>query len=127
MQRRLALSCSRAIVQADKFLRSDGYRNYDLDTLREGKAACKAALQRVRFPARAAAYEESQIRVFCLLLMRLELSEYDLVCFLMLAQAVTADDLRWEGEMLGFQAPADAFESNLDPKPFDSGSSWLDT
>ena len=33
--------------QADKFLRSDGYRNYDLDSMREGKAACKAALQRV--------------------------------------------------------------------------------
>ena len=35
-------------AQADKFLRSDGYRNYDFDSLREGKAACKAALQRVR-------------------------------------------------------------------------------
>jgi len=35
-------------AQADKFLRSDGYRNYDFDSLREGKAACKAALQRVQ-------------------------------------------------------------------------------
>jgi starch synthase len=32
----------------DGFLRSDGYANFDTQTLREGKAACKAALQRVR-------------------------------------------------------------------------------
>ena len=42
------LTLLRKDAQADKFLRSDGYRNYDLDSLREGKAACKAALQRVR-------------------------------------------------------------------------------
>lgn len=34
-------------AQADKFLRSDGYRNYDEESMREGKAQCKAALQRV--------------------------------------------------------------------------------
>ena len=37
----------------DNFLGNDshwGYRNYTLDTLVEGKAACKAALQRVRHP-----------------------------------------------------------------------------
>ena len=32
----------------DTFLQSDGYRNYDTGSLRDGKAACKAALQRVR-------------------------------------------------------------------------------
>lgn len=32
----------------DKFLTSDGYRNYDAGSLKDGKAACKAALQRVR-------------------------------------------------------------------------------
>ena len=32
----------------DAFLTSDGYRHYGVDSLREGKAACKAALQRVR-------------------------------------------------------------------------------
>ena len=31
----------------DAFLNSDGYRHYSLDTFKEGKAACKAALQRV--------------------------------------------------------------------------------
>lgn len=31
----------------DAFLNSDGYRHYSLDTIKEGKAACKAALQRV--------------------------------------------------------------------------------
>jgi starch synthase len=30
----------------DVFLQSDGYVNYNLDTLAQGKAACKAALQR---------------------------------------------------------------------------------
>eukprot|EP00884_Botryococcus_braunii_P004523 jgi/Botrbrau1/14071/Bobra.182_3s0018.1 len=30
----------------DVFLRSDGYMNYSLETLKQGKAACKAALQR---------------------------------------------------------------------------------
>lgn len=33
----------------DKTLRSDGYRNYGTGSLAEGKAACKVALQRVRF------------------------------------------------------------------------------
>ena len=32
----------------DAYLTSDGYRHYSVETLREGKAACKAALQRVR-------------------------------------------------------------------------------
>jgi starch synthase len=32
---------------ADPFLRSDGYCNYTAATLAEGKARCKAALQRV--------------------------------------------------------------------------------
>lgn len=31
----------------DKFLQSDGYRHYDASSLKDGKAACKAALQRV--------------------------------------------------------------------------------
>ena len=36
----------------DVFLNSDGYRHYTLQTVREGKAACKAALQRVgRLPS----------------------------------------------------------------------------
>ena len=47
--------CCAEHVQADKFLRSDGYRNYDFDSMREGKAACKAALQRVRSPLTLAA------------------------------------------------------------------------
>ena len=39
----------------DKFLSNDsgihwGYRNYDFGSLKEGKAACKAALQRVSHP-----------------------------------------------------------------------------
>ena len=37
--------------QQDKHLQSDGYVNYNKDTLREGKARCKEALQRVRCPA----------------------------------------------------------------------------
>lgn len=35
---------------ADVFLRSDGYVNYTKESVREGKAACKAALQRVCLP-----------------------------------------------------------------------------
>lgn len=31
----------------DKFLSSDGYRHFNIDNFEEGKAACKAALQRV--------------------------------------------------------------------------------
>lgn len=31
----------------DTFLQSDGYRHYDAGSLKDGKAACKAALQRV--------------------------------------------------------------------------------
>ena len=34
--------------QQDSYLRSEGYTNYDMDSLVEGKARCKAALQRVR-------------------------------------------------------------------------------
>ncbi len=30
----------------DAFLDSDGYQRYDMETMRDGKAACKAALQR---------------------------------------------------------------------------------
>lgn len=33
----------------DPFLGSDGYQRYSVDTLKEGKAACKVALQRVLF------------------------------------------------------------------------------
>lgn len=32
---------------SDKFLNSDGYRHYNTDNFEVGKAACKAALQRV--------------------------------------------------------------------------------
>ncbi len=32
----------------DPFLSSDGYANYDMTTMAEGKAKCKAALQKVR-------------------------------------------------------------------------------
>ena len=34
--------------QQDSYLRSEGYTNYDMDSMVEGKARCKAALQRVR-------------------------------------------------------------------------------
>ena len=34
----------------DAHLRQDGYTNYDLSSLEQGKAQCKAALQRVRGP-----------------------------------------------------------------------------
>ncbi len=37
---------------SDAHLRSDGYANYSAADLREGKARCKAALQRVRARAR---------------------------------------------------------------------------
>jgi hypothetical protein len=37
---------------SDAHLRSDGYANYSATDLREGKARCKAALQRVRARAR---------------------------------------------------------------------------
>lgn len=33
--------------ERDPFLTSDGYQHYSVDTIKEGKAACKAALQRV--------------------------------------------------------------------------------
>ena len=39
--------CARRSPAKDGCLRSDGYRNYDADSLAEGKAACKAALQKV--------------------------------------------------------------------------------
>ncbi len=32
----------------DEFLRKDGYTNYDVESLEDGKARCKAALQKVR-------------------------------------------------------------------------------
>ena len=35
--------------QADVHLQSDGYQNFSIDNLREGKARCKEALQRVGF------------------------------------------------------------------------------
>ena len=35
-------------MQGDGCLAGDGYRRYSVDDLVEGKAACKAALQRVR-------------------------------------------------------------------------------
>ena len=36
--------------ERDAFLQSDGYATYSAADLREGKARCKAALQRVRCP-----------------------------------------------------------------------------
>lgn len=33
--------------EVDKFLTDDGYANYTVETLKEGKAKCKAALQKV--------------------------------------------------------------------------------
>ena len=39
--------CARRSSVKDGCLRSDGYRNYNADSLAEGKAACKAALQNV--------------------------------------------------------------------------------
>lgn len=34
--------------QGDVHLQSDGYQNFSIDNLREGKARCKEALQKVR-------------------------------------------------------------------------------
>ena len=49
--------------QQDRFLRSDGYTNYDIDNLVDGKARCKAALQRVRPALRQAGRRAWPVRV----------------------------------------------------------------
>ena len=48
--------------ERDSFLRSDGYENYSAANLREGKARCKAALQRVRATRRARDHSTAHLR-----------------------------------------------------------------
>ncbi len=43
---------------SDPHLRRDGYANYDVNTLTEGKARCKAALQKVGWAAKGEVYLE---------------------------------------------------------------------
>ncbi len=60
--------------ERDSFLRSDGYENYSAANLREGKARCKAALQRVLHTSadHATAYLSDSLSMFsaCMLLQR---------------------------------------------------------